>query len=138
MIFLDFATIIASLGGIVGLILIVVVLILVYLFSLKIGIQAVKGTNTGLGSVFLTALINVLVSFACFAVGFFIPAILLIGWLIAIIISLLVIKSRHDTSFLGALGAVIIAIIIVLIIFFIIALIMGATILTILMAIFSP
>ena len=114
MVLFDIGGLIASLG--IGIfILLLVLTLLIQIFSLKIGIQAVKGKKTSMGSVFITALINFVVITICLFIPF-------VGWLISIIFGLVIIKSRHDTTFFGALGAVIISWLVLVLILIIIGL----------------
>lgn len=121
MVLLDINDLIVGLGGIVFFVLYLILILIVQIFSLKIGINAVKGKSTKMSSVFITGLINFV---AMFLLIFFIP---LFGWLIAIIVGLLIIKIRHETTFFGALGAVIISWIIIIILIIVIAMLIGTT-----------
>jgi hypothetical protein len=121
MVLLDINDLIVGVGGIVFFVLYLILILIVQIFSLKIGINAVKGKSTTMSSVFITGLINFV---AMFLLIFFIP---LFGWLIAIIVGLLIIKIRHETTFFGALGAVIISWIIIIILIIVIAMLIGTT-----------
>ena len=114
----DLEALIAGLGGIGFFIAMIVVVILLGVFALKVGINAVKGRNTDFGEVFVTGLILIVVNF----ISIFIPV---FGWLIGLIIAMLVIKSRHNTTFFGALGALIIYIIVIIVIVVIFAVVFG-------------
>ncbi len=122
MVLLDINDLIAGVGGIFFFVLFLVLILIVQIFSLKVGIGSVKGKNTTMGSVFITGLINFV---AMFLLIFFLPWYL--GWLIAIIVGLLIIKIRHETTFFGALGAVIISWIIIIILIIVIAMLIGTT-----------
>ncbi|MCP4761602.1 MAG: hypothetical protein GY870_07460 [archaeon] len=102
----------------IALIILLVVAIFIFVFAWRVGINAVKGQNTETGAILVTALINLVVNLIC---GF-----LPFGMLIYIIVALLVIKSRHETSFLGAIGAFIISMIITLVLIIIAGLIIFA------------
>ena len=56
-----FTDMVNALGGLTIFIVIVVVSLLVWLFALQVGIKSVKGDNTGLGQIFITWLIMVVV-----------------------------------------------------------------------------
>jgi hypothetical protein len=103
-----------------SLLLILVIAIVIFVFALKIGVQSVKGKNTEMGAVFVTGLLNavllVVLPFIFSYVGY--P---LIGLIVYIIVALLLIKSRHETTFFGALGAWIIALIVLILIFWLLS-----------------
>ncbi len=115
MVLFDIDDIIVSLGGIGYLLLIIFVTIILITFALKIGINAVKGENTGLGSVFITGLIAIFISLVIsFVFQFFLPA--WVGYLVSLIIDLFIIKARHKTTFLGAFGAIVIYVVVLIVI----------------------
>ncbi len=118
MVLLDIGDVLLALGSnILILILIIVIVIVLVTFALQVGIKAVKGENTKLGPVFLTGLIMVIISFGIsFGFGYLLPAYAWIGTIIALLLELFIIKLRHKTTYLGALGAIIIYIIILVII----------------------
>ena len=98
--------IIAALGGWGYFFLIIVLALLIMVFSLKVGLGAVKGNKTEMGTVFITGLLAwIILAISTWILSFFLN----LGWLgfiIAIIIAILVIKSRHDTTFFGAIGEI--------------------------------
>ena len=108
--------IVANAGGWFMIIVLFVVMLLILVLALKIGIGAVKGRNTEFGEVFVTALIMMVISAV---LSFLIP----FGALIAFIIWLFVIQSRHGTTILGALGALILALIMLVVILFLIGMV---------------
>jgi len=133
MIYLDSDQLIA-IGIFVG---IFIAVILINTIVLKMGIKAVKGEETSLGRVFLTSLLLIFVSgifSAVFAIVF--PNLTLIGSILSLIIDLFIIKGRHHTTFLGALGALIIYTI-VLVVVIIVLIFFFTTILSTFLAIFG-
>jgi len=119
MLMLDFESLISEVGGVAVFLIILVVAILAWVFSLKVGIGAVKGRDKEFGAVFITSIINWVVTFACS----YIP----LGWLIGLIVNMLIIKFRHETSFFGALGALIIAVIVVILLVILLVFLLGAS-----------
>jgi len=120
---LDLQDIIDLLGGIGYLILIIVITIVLLTIPLQIGIKAVKGENTKLVPVFLTGLLLVIIS-SILSIAFgFLPIPAWIGTIVSLLINLLIIKIRHKTTYLGALGALILWIVVLFIIFVIVGLI---------------
>jgi len=89
--------------------LVVFIIIAMTVISLQIGIRAVKGDNTSFGNVFLTgliaifitALITIVIQVVLSGFGF-------IGSLVSLLLNMLVIQRRHNTTFFGALGAIVI------------------------------
>lgn len=122
---LDISDVILALGGsIVILILIIVIVVILVTFALQIGIKAVRGENTKLGPVFITNLIMDILSFGIsYGFGLLLPAYGYIGSIIALLLNLFIIKLRHKTTYLGALGALIIYVIMLIIIFVVVGLI---------------
>ncbi|MHA1510110.1 MAG: hypothetical protein ACTSRX_00150 [Promethearchaeota archaeon] len=112
---LDLADIIDVFGNIGIVILIIVIIIVLLTIALQIGIKAVKGEDSKLGHVFVTGLfIIVITSILSFVVGLFLPV--WVGNVVSLLITLFIIKARHDTTLLGALAALIIYVIMVVII----------------------
>ena len=112
---LDFGDIIAVFGNIGIVILIFVIIIVLLTIALQIGIKAVKGEDSKLGHVFVTGLfIIIITSVMSFIVGLFLPV--WIGNVVSLLITIFIIKARHDTTLLGALAAIIIYVIMVVII----------------------
>ncbi len=133
---LDLGDVIAALGGIGIVILIIVIAIVLVVFALQIGIRAVKGEDTGLGPVFLTGLIMVLISAVISTAFGYLTLPALIGSIASLIVNLFIIKARHKTTYLGALGAIVIYVVMVVIIFVVLSLVFTGFLAT-LMAIFS-
>ncbi len=133
---LDLGDVIAALGGIGIVILIIVIAIVLVVFALQIGIRAVKGEDTGLGPVFLTGLIMVLISAVISTAFGYLTLPALIGSIASLIVNLFIIKARHKTTYLGALGAIVIYVVMVVIIFVVLSLVFAGFLAT-LMAIFS-
>jgi hypothetical protein len=123
---IDMNEFVDSVGGIGWMILIILISLLIMVLALKIGINAVKGINTEMGSVFITGFISWLI---IVILTFLLP---LFGWLIGLFIALFIIMKRHDTTFFGALGAIIIAFIVLVIFVFLIFFILGANFLDLL------
>lgn len=135
MVLLDIGDVINALGGIGILILIIILTIILLTFALQLGIKAVKGENAKLGPVFLTGLIMIMISaIVSFVFGLFLPT--WVGSVVSLILELFIIKARHKTTFLGALGALIIYIIMIFVII-IILMFVFAGFLTALMALLS-
>ncbi len=88
-----------------------------------------KGENTQLLLVFITSLYILIIP-----TGFFIVFVLIfpnwIGYVLALIISVIIapfiIKAKHKTTFLGAIGAVFVYVIMVVIIYVILTLVYAA------------
>ncbi|MHA1584011.1 MAG: hypothetical protein ACTSWL_02060 [Promethearchaeota archaeon] len=96
---------------------VIIVAILLNTIALKMGIKAVKGEKSGLGRVFLTSLLLIfLTGIFSAAFGYFFPGLLYVGSIISLLIEIFIIKGRHNTTFLGALGALIIYVIVLVII----------------------
>jgi len=129
---LDLADVIAALGGIGFVILILVIAIVLVVFALQIGIRAVKGEDTGLGPVFLTGLIMIVISAVISAAFGFLSLPALIGSIVSLVVNLFIIKARHKTTYLGALGALVIYVIMVVIIFVVLSLVFAGFIATLL------
>lgn len=102
----------------IGLILLIVfITIAIAVISFSIGIKAVKGENTSFGPVFITGLIAVFLNgLISYIFQLFLPGWALIGAVISLIITLFIIQRRHETTFLGALGAIVIYIVVLVII----------------------
>jgi len=126
---LSFDELTSAVGGVVIFVVIVIILIFTLLFSLKVGINAVKGKNDGYGEIFLTVILMNVVSFLLLLI----PVFPLIMSILSFVIGLLIIKARHETSFLGALGAIIIALIVMVVVLLVLGLIFDFT----LMALFE-
>lgn len=91
------------------LLLVIFIFIFVAVFALKIGIKAVKGENTKFGEVFITGLVMIfLMSIITGAFQLILPAFAFIGSIIALLIGMFIIKSRHKTTLLGGFAAIII------------------------------
>ncbi len=129
---LDLADVIAALGGIGFVILILVIAIVLVVFALQIGIRAVKGEDTGLGPVFLTGLIMIVISAVISTAFGFLSLPALIGSIVSLVFNLFIIKARHKTTYLGALGALVIYVIMVVIIFVVLSLVFAGFIATLL------
>ena len=114
----DIGDVILALGGsLLIFILIIVIFVILVTFALQIGIKAVKGENTKLGPVFITNLIMDILSFGIsYGFGLLLPTYGYIGSIIALLLNLFIIKLRHKTTYLGALGALIIYVIMLIII----------------------
>ncbi|MCF2140178.1 MAG: hypothetical protein K9W44_09010 [Candidatus Lokiarchaeota archaeon] len=98
--------ILITIGWILLLIFITIALAVI---SLSIGINAVKGEHTEFGAVFITGLIAVfLAGVISFVFQLLLPGWALIGTLISLLVSMFVIMNRHETTFFGALGAILI------------------------------
>ncbi len=137
MVQIDLQDLIADLGGIGIVLLMLVIVIVVMTFALKIGIGAVKGEDNGLGSVFVTGILMiVLFILITFAIGLLQPSLSLIGSIVALIIGLFILKSRHNTTFLGAFGAIIIYIVVLVIISFLLSYFLQGSLLTLWNAIY--
>ncbi len=98
--------------------LILFIAIAIAVISLSIGIRAVKGDNTSFGKVFVTGLITIFISgVITYVMQLIMPGYAFIGSLVALLIMMFIIMRRHDTTFFGALGAILIyAIVLILII----------------------
>ena len=120
---LDLADVIAALGGIGFVILIIVIAIILVVFALQIGIRAVKGEDTGLGPVFLTGLIMIVISAVISTAFGYLTIQPLIGSIVSLLVNLFIIKARHKTTYLGALGALVIYVVMVVIIFVVLSLV---------------
>jgi hypothetical protein len=113
---------IKDIGGIGFFIIIIGLSLLTVIFAFKAGIWAVKGQNTEMGQVFITAFFTWLISALC-------TWLLPFGWLIGLIIALVIIMKRHETTFFGALGAILIAFIVLILLLFLIFFLLGASLL---------
>jgi hypothetical protein len=126
MLMVDWNGLQSAVGGLTYFIVVAVIAVLILIIGLKLGIKAVKNQNDSFGTVFLTAIFLAIIYLVCF----YIPV---TGWLailvdvIGFILGLVVIMLMHKTSFLGALGAEIIAVIIVIIIVVIILVVLYYT-----------
>jgi len=92
-------------------------------FALQVGIKLFKGENAQLLLVFLTSLYILIIPLVFLIIfGLLYPN--WIGYVIALIVSVIIapfiIKAKHKTTFLGAIGAVFVYIIMVVIIYVII------------------
>jgi len=113
-VFLQIPEILITIGWIV---LLIFISIAIAVISFSIGIRAVKGGKTSFGSVFITGLIAVFLGgLISYIFQLFLPGWAFIGLLISLIVTLFIIERRHNTTFLGALGAIIIYIIVLAII----------------------
>lgn len=91
----------AMFGGWIGLVVMLVISLVLGALFLKLGLKAVKAEeNTGFGQVFLTNILNIIVSYCCCIIAWFI------------------IKARHKTSLGAAIGAWFIAAVIPMVISF--------------------
>jgi len=115
--------------------IILAVFIVAILFNtliLKVAIKAVRGEKTQFGSVLLTSLLLIVISAAIsFAVNLVIPGNLYIGSALALIVELFLIKARHRTTFLGALGALIIYVIVMVVLIVVLMFVFPTVLLTI-------
>ena len=128
---IDFQDLLSDISGILILLAMLILVILIMTFALKVGINAVKGKKTGLGEVFITGLILIFIIIIITAVvGSVFPSLSLLGSIVALIIGMFIIQSRHDTTFFGALGAIIIYIVVLVILVFLIGLVIGGNILS--------
>ncbi|UYP44137.1 hypothetical protein NEF87_000422 [Candidatus Lokiarchaeum ossiferum] len=128
---IDFQQIITDLGGIGMVLIMLLIVVVVMTLALKIGINAVKGEQTGLGEVFITGILMItLFILITFATGFFQPSLSFLGSIISLIIGLFILKSRHNTTFLGAFGALIIFIVVLAIISFLFSYFISGALLT--------
>ncbi|MHA1672857.1 MAG: hypothetical protein ACTSYI_04460 [Promethearchaeota archaeon] len=94
--------------------------IAIAVISLSIGIRAVKGDNTSFGKVFVTGLITIFISgVITFVTQLIMPGYAFIGSLVSLLIILVILMRRHDTSFLGSLGAILIYAIVLIVILFV-------------------
>jgi hypothetical protein len=95
------------LKAILVLLAVIFVFIFIEVFALMIGIGAVKGENTSFGNVFLTELIIVFImGLITFVFQMVMPAYVWAGGIAGLIIGMFIIQARHNTTFLGALGAI--------------------------------
>lgn len=88
---LGIGEILALVGGTTGLIIMIVISLVLGTIFLKIGLKTQKASNMGFGEIFLTNILNILVSYLCCIIAWF------------------VIKARHKTSLGGAIVAWLIA-----------------------------
>ena len=111
----------------VGALLITIfVVIALAVISLIIGIKAVKGEKTGFGEVLITGLHNIFLVFVVTTVFMMVlPLYAFIGSIAALIISMFIIKARHETTFLGAFGAIIIYTIMLIILYVVMKFVFG-------------
>ncbi len=137
MVQIDFQELIADLGGIGMVLIMLVIVIVVMTFALKVGIGAVKGEHTGLGEVFISGILMiVLFLLITFAIGLLQPSLSFLGSIVALIIGLFILKSRHNTTFFGALGAIIIYIIVLVLISLVLSYVLQGSILALWEAIY--
>ncbi len=102
--------------------------ILINTLILKVAIKAVRGEKTQFGSVLLTSLLLMLISaIVTYAVNLVLPGNLYIGSILALVIELFLIKARHRTTFLGALGALIIYVIVMVVLIVIMMFVFAGT-----------
>jgi hypothetical protein len=119
MVQVDIQQVITDLGGIGMVLLMLIVAIIVVTIALKIGINAVKGEKTSLGDIFVTGILMIVLFIVItFAIGLFLPSLSFLGSIVALVIGLIILQSRHNTTFFGALAAVIIFAIVLAILVF--------------------
>jgi hypothetical protein len=94
--------------------------ILINTLILKVAIKAVRGEKTQFGSVLLTSLLLIVISaVVTYAVNLVLPGYFYVGILVPLIFQVFLIKARHRTTFLGALGALIIYVIVMVVLIFV-------------------
>ena len=110
-----------------------IVAIFINTIVLKIAIKAVRGEKTQFGAVLFTSLLLMVISMVItYAFNLVLPGNLYLGSGVALLIELFFIKARHKTTFLGALGALIIYVIVIVVMVLVLVFVFPALLATIL------